>query len=196
MSRREGHNPDNCTIAGECMNAEEPTAVIDFPAQFLDKVVEILAKVGIDLPVVILQLFLLVLVLLALSVAVRALLPDWRKAAPLAMFAAATLALVAIGILFGMVAQMTLPNRLAGRVGALDLTNIRVELLDFRGESISTGGSVDSQTGEFFAYYKPAWFGRARALRISAAGCKTKDQPIAHGQLTTEIVWEFVCEQV
>jgi hypothetical protein len=178
------------------MNAEDPTAIIDLPAQSLDKVVEILAKVGIDLPVMILQLFLLALVLLALFIAVRAVLPDWRKAALPALFAAATLVLVVVGILFGMVAQMLLPNRLAGRVGAADLTNVRVELLDFRGESISTGGSVDSQSGEFFAYYKPAWFGRARALRISAAGCRTTDQPIARGQLTTEVVWEFVCEKV
>jgi hypothetical protein len=178
------------------MDAEDPTKIIDLPGQFLDKVVEILAKVGIDLPVMVLQLFLFLLVLLALSVALRAIFPNWREATLLALFAAATLMLVEIGIVFGIVTQALLPDRLGGRVGAADLSNVRVELLDFRGTSISTGGSVDSQTGEFFAYYKPLWYGRARTLRINAAGCRPQDQPIARSQLVAAGGWDFVCEKV
>jgi hypothetical protein len=177
------------------MNADDSAKLIDLPGQLLDKVVEALAKAGIELPALVLQLFLLVLVLLSLFVAVRALRPDWRRAGATALLSAGAIALIAIGILIGIAMQATLPNRLAGRVRAQDLASVQVELLDFRGQSISTGGSVDTQTGEFFTYYSPAWNGRARTLRISAVGCKTKDQPISRGQLRTEGVWEFVCEK-
>jgi len=177
------------------MNPDDSAKLIDLPGQLLDKVVEVLAKVGIELPALVLQVFLLVLVLLALFAAVRALRSDWRHASAPSLLGTGALGLIAFGILTGILMQATLPNRLAGRVHAQDLAGVRVELLDFRGESVSTGGSVDTQTGEFFTYYSPAWNGRARTLRISAAGCKTKDQPIARGQLRMESVWEFVCEK-
>jgi hypothetical protein len=176
------------------MNADDAAKLIDLPGQLLDKVVEVLAKVGIELPALVLQLFLLVLVLLALFVAVRALRPDWRQAGA-ALLGAGAIGLIAIGIGIGILMQVALPSRLAGRVNANDLAGLQVELLDFRGQSVSTGGSVDTQTGEFFTYYSPAWNGRARTLRIRAAGCTAKDQPISRGQLRTESVWEFVCEK-
>lgn len=177
------------------MNAEDSTRLIDLPGRLLDKVVEVLAKVGIELPALVLQLFLLVLVLLALIVAVRALRPNYLQAGAAALLGAGAIALIAAGILIGILMQASLPSRLAGRIQARDLAGVQVELLDFRGQSISSGGSVDTRTGEFFAYYSPAWNGRARTLRINAAGCKTMEQPISPGKLRTESVWEFACEK-
>ncbi len=175
----------------------DPLNLIDLPGQLLDKMVEVLAKVGIDLPALVLQVFLLVLVLLALFVAVRPLLPDWRSAKPLPLLAAGAIALIAIGIVFGIVSQALLPNRLIGRIAGTDLGAVRVELLDHRGETVSTGGTVDTQTGEFVAYYSPVWNGRARALRIAAAGCKPLDHAIARSRLDRgiEITWDFTCDK-
>jgi hypothetical protein len=123
--------------------------------------------------------------------AVRPLLADWqRQARPLR----AGDALVAIGI-FGIVSQTLLPDRLIGRVAAAELRGVRVELLDFRGQPVSTSGTVDTQTGEFIAYYSPAWYGRARTLRISAPECKPADHAIPRSRLETESSWDFPCEQ-
>jgi hypothetical protein len=173
----------------------DPIKLMDLPGQFLDKIVEVLAKVGIDLPALVLQLFLLALVLAVLTVALRSVLPGWRKAKLLPLLGAGAITLVAIGIVFGIVSQLMLPNRLAGRVAATDLTGLKVDLLDFRGEVVSTSGSVDTQTGEFIAYYSPAWNGRVRSLRISSAACKPRDHAVSRSRVQSENSWEFACEK-
>jgi hypothetical protein len=178
-------------------DAADPAKLIDLPSQLLDKVVEVLAKVGIELPALVLQLFLLALVLIALFATLRPLLPDWRNAKPLPLLAAGAIFLVAVGILFGIVWQALLPDHLTGRVAGQELAQVRVDLLDFRGHAVSTGGSVDTDTGEFIAYYSPAWNGRARVLRISSPACKPRELAIERGRLAaeTESVWDFRCEQ-
>jgi hypothetical protein len=175
----------------------DPTKLLDLPSQILDKVVEVLAKVGIELPALVLQLFLFVLVLLTLFVAMRQLWPDWRNAKLLPLLGAGGIALVAIGILFGMASQAALPDRLKGRVSGQELTDVKIELLDFRREAVSTGGTADTQTGEFIAYYSPIWNGRARTLRISSPSCKPREQAIPRGRLArgTETTWAFPCEK-
>jgi hypothetical protein len=173
----------------------DPLKLIDLPSQMLDKVVEVLARVGIELPALVLQLFLLALVLLALFAAVRALFPDWRNAKPLPLLGAGAIALIAVGIVFGIGSQVLLPDRLIGRVSGHDLDQPRVELLDFRGQVVSMSGSVDTQTGEFIAYYSPTWNGRARTLRIAATGCKPRDHAIPRSRLGTESIWDFTCEK-
>jgi hypothetical protein len=87
----------------------------------LDKVVEVLAKVGIELPALALQLFLLVLVLLALLAAMRPLLPDWDNAKPLPLLVAGGIALVAIWYRLRYRFHMLLPDRLVGRVSGQEL---------------------------------------------------------------------------
>lgn len=178
-------------------DAGDPLKWIDLPGQFLDRVVQALVKVGIELPALMLQVFLLALVLLALFVIARPLIADWRNAKLLPMLGAGAVALVALGIVFGIGSQLLLPDRVAGRVASADLTGVKVELLDFRNQPISTGGTADSQTGEFIAFYSPAWNGPARTLRISAPACKPRDQALARGRLArgSENTWEFACEK-
>lgn len=176
-------------------DAADPIKLIDLRNQLLEKVVEALSKVGIELPALALQLFLLMLVVMALLVSVRALLPDWRKAKPLPLLGTGAMALIAGGIVYGIVTQALLPDRLVGRVTGQEIGDVQVELLDFRGQTVSTSGSVDSQTGEFVAYYGPAWNGRARTLRVSASGCKPRDHAIARSRLGTESAWDFSCEK-
>ena len=173
---------------------DEATKLIERPGQILDKVVEALAKVGIELPALVLQLFLLVLTVVVLFVALRLARAE-TAAKPFELVGAVALGLVAVGIVFGIVAQALLPNRLIGRVVATDLRGVTVELLDFRGQGISTSGTVDSTSGEFIAYYSPVWYGRARTLRITATACKPRDHAMSRGRLRTESTWEFVCEK-
>ncbi len=178
-------------------DASDPVALLDVPGHLLDKVVEVLAKVGIDVPALALQLFLLVLVLITAFVVVRGLGSDWRSAKLPALLSAGAVGLVAGGIVFGIVSQMLLPDRLVGRVTGPELSGARVELLDFRGEAVSSGGAVDSDSGEFIAYYSPAWNGRARTLRISSSTCKPREEPIARNRLErgVETGWDFPCER-
>ena len=173
----------------------DPINLMDLPGQFLDKIVGVLAKVGIELPALATQLFLLVLFLVLLGVSLRSVLPDWRNPKLIPSLGAVAIALCAIGIVFGIVSQLMLPNRLAGRITGQDLTDVKVDLLDFRGDTVSTSGSVDSQTGEFIAYYNPAWNGRVRSLRISSAACKPRDHVVPRSRLGTDSNWDFVCEK-
>jgi hypothetical protein len=174
----------------------ETLKLVDLPGQLLDKIVEVLAKVGIDLPALILQGFLLVLVLLTLYVAVRPLREDWRNPKPVPLLIAATIALIAIGIVFGIVSQALLPDSVTGRVIGTNLSDVRVELLDQRGEVVSMGGSVDTQTGEFAAYYNPLWYGPARVLRITAVNCNPREYAISRNLLHQGVTaWNFTCEK-
>ena len=173
---------------------EEATKLIERPGQVLDKVVEVLAKVGIDLPALVLQIFLLMLTLVVLFVAFRMARAD-TVATSLAWLPAVALGLIVVGIVFGIIGQALLPNRLIGRVAAPDLNGLTVDLLDFRGQEISMNGTVDSGSGEFITYYSPLWYGRARTLRVTAPACKPRDHAMSRNRLRTESTWEFVCEK-
>lgn len=171
----------------------EPTELLGLPGRLLEQVVQLLAGVGIDLPALLLQGFLLVLVLVALFFGLRQLHASWPEVGALPALVAGATTLLALGIVFGIAAQALLPGQLVGRVQAVDLGGVNVALLDFRGETISSGGSVDSVSGEFVAYYQPLWHGRARQLRLQAPGCKPRDHLIAKSRLEAEETWEFSC---
>jgi len=172
----------------------EPADLLGLPGRLLEQVVEMLAGVGIELPALVLQGFLLVLVLLALFVALRPLRAAWPEVAAVSALTAGAIALVALGIVYGIAAQALLPGQFVGRLQAADLGGLRVALLDFRGATVSSGGSVDTASGEFVAYYRPLVHGRARTLRVVAPGCKPRDHAIARSRLDAEDAWEFSCE--
>lgn len=177
---------------------EETKAVeslLQWPADLLDRVVALLSKVGIDLAPLWLQLFLLVIVL-ALLVPVIQQVRARRKKDRLPLVAAAVLALVAAGVVIGIVENATTPGRVGGGIAFERLADLRVELLDFRDLTISTGsGLVDSASGRFALHYSPLVDGRARKLRISAAGCRPMDIPLGRAQLRagSEGQWSFQC---
>lgn len=171
---------------------------LDLPGQILDKVAGLLDKVGIELPALVSRLFLLALVTIVLWFALRKIWgKKWRRAKLPQTITAGALALVWLGIVYGVVWQLLAPDRLGGRVAGPALTEARVELLDFQGWSVSSGGSVDTQTGEFVAYYSPGLYGRARKLRISSPSCKAVVAPIPPGRLGrgAENTWSFPCER-
>lgn len=177
---------------------EETKAVeslLQWPADLLDRVVAVVSKVGIDLAPLWLQLFLLVIVL-ALLVPVIHRVRARRKKDRLPLVAAAVLALVAAGVVIGIVENATTPSRVGGSIIFERPTDLRVALLDFRDLTISMGsGLVDSVSGRFALHYSPLVDGRARKLRISAAGCKPMDVTLGRAQLraASEGQWSFQC---
>lgn len=177
---------------------EETKAVeslLQWPGDLLDRVVALLGKVGIDLAPLWLQLFLLVIVAALLIPVVRRLRAR-RKKDRLPLVAAAVLVLVCAGVVIGIVENATTPGRVGGSIAFERLGELRVALLDFRDMTISTGsGLVDSASGRFALHYSPLVDGRARKLRISAAGCRPMDIALGRAQLraASEGQWRFQC---
>jgi len=170
-------------------------SLLQWPADLLDRIVALLSKVGIDLAPLWLQLFLLVLVL-ALLVPVVKRVRARKKKDRLPLVAAAVLALVSVGVIIGIAENWTTPGRVAGSVAFERPADVRVALLDFREMTISTGsGQVDSSSGRFALHYSPLMDGRARKLRISAAGCKPLDTALGRAQLraASEGQWNYQC---
>lgn len=175
---------------------EDSEGVLSLPQQMLDRVLDLLSKVGIDLAALAVQLFLLTLVLVSFVVAARRL-RGARDSPSLASWLAVTaLGLVAAGIVIGVVDQARLPDRVLGRLDGIR-PGIHVELLDFRGQRVSPdSGGVDSETGVFVLHYRPIFDGRARRLRVSAPGCEPDEKPIPRALLRAKggSSWVFECK--
>lgn len=172
--------------------------ILEIPSQLLEKVIETLAKVGIELPALGWQLFLLALVMAVLYPAFRKLRSrePGERAIPLTETVA--LGLIALGIVWGVVSQTLLPRSLWGHVISINLQDVRVQLLDFRGRTISSGsGAVDTETGAFVLDDNPIVNGRARTLRIVAQGCAPRDYeiPRSHLRAGSELQWEYDCQE-
>jgi hypothetical protein len=174
-------------------NAAEP--ILAVPGQVLDQICAVLAKVGIDLAPLWLQLFLLAIV-------VAMFVPTWKKLRAreksdrVPLYAAIALGLLGVGILVGIAENATTPARVVGSVRSDHLADVRVSLVDFRDREISRdAGRVDTATGRFALHYAPLVDGRARKLRIVAPGCKPQDLDLSRAALRaeSEITWEHVC---
>jgi hypothetical protein len=149
--------------------------VFDLSLDLLDRVVTTLAKIGIELPVLVVQIFFVALLLTLLYPLLRTLLK--REKLPLTAPTVVALLLVVLGILYGIVDQALLPKYVSGRVATQNPTEVRVQLLDHQGRVISSGeGFVDSDTGAFALYYQPWLNGRAHALLLK--GCSDADKRI------------------
>lgn len=172
--------------------------VLDYPGEVLQKVVDLLSGVGVELGPVVIQGFLLVLVL-AVLVAFRRKLWPLSGAEHLALVAGAALLLVALGIVGHWVRLMVapLPDHVQGRVLAADLHQVRIGLLDHRGEAVPAGsGVVDTGNGEFVLRYRVGFGDRPRTLVVRRPGCVERQVPIGLAALRAGSFFEveFTCE--
>jgi hypothetical protein len=143
--------------------------VFDPLLDLLDQVLATLGKVGIELPALAVQVFLLVLMLTALYPIARAALR--REKLSLTAPAAVALGLGVLGLAYGLLDQALLPNYVSGIVAAPRAADVRVQLLDHQGRIVTSGeGRIDTQTGEFALYYRPWLDGRARGVLITGCG--------------------------
>lgn len=179
------------------MKATDPVdGLLQRPGELLDGIAAQLSKVGVDLAPLWLQLFLLAIVIALLIPVIKAVRAR-RKKDRLPLVAAVVLALVGVGVVIGIVENATTPRRVGGSIDFARRADLRLALLDFRDQPISEGsGRVDSATGRFALHYSPLVDGRARKLRISAAGCKPMDIALARAQLRAESEgqWGFQCD--
>jgi hypothetical protein len=163
--------------------------------ELLDQVVGALGKVGVVLPALVVQLFLLALVLAALYPVGRAIAS--RQQLPVTLPAAVALVLAVIGLVYGIVDQALLPSYVSGVVASATPADVRVQLLDYQSRIVTTGdGRVDSDTGAFALYYRPWLDGPARAILIT--GCRGTDPvrielPRAHVRAGTGSQRRYAC---
>lgn len=157
---------------------EEPTKFFTILQDLLKKILETLAGVGIELPAIVVQVFLLVLVLALIYL----LLPkpkEWREK-PLVTMGVVALALVAGGIFFTWIRQASIefPDQVRGSIiidaGASmsNYQNMHVELRDEKGHKMSTGTAyVDSENQSVFLYYSPEIGNLPKKILVNAPSC-------------------------
>ncbi len=173
--------------------------LLDYPGEVLQKVVDLLAGVGVEVSPLVTQVFLLVLVLAVLVVFRRKLWPPAR-AERLALVAGMALLLVALGLLghWARLLVAPLPDHVQGRVIAADLHQVRVALLDHRGEALPAGsGVVDTGSGEFALRYHVGFGDRPRTLVVRRPGCVEHRVPLGLAALRAGSCFEveFTCEE-
>lgn len=176
-------------------DAKAVDTLLQWPGELLDRITALLAKVGIDLAPLWLQIFMLALVAGLLVPALKRLRAR-RKADRVPLIAVVALALVALGVVIGLVDNATTPKRVAGTLRSDRLADARMVLLDFRDRSVSSGsGQVDTASGHFALHYSPLVDGRARKLRVSVPGCRAQDHELSRAQLraATEAQWAHQC---
>lgn len=151
-------------------DAKAVDALLQWLGDLLDRMTGLLAKVGIDLAPLWLQFFLLVLVAGLLVPAVKRLRPR-KKADRVPLVAVIALALVALGVVIGLVDNATTPGRVAGTLRSDRLADTRMALLDFRDRTVSSGsGLADTASGRFALHYSPL-VARSTPARMLCAPC-------------------------
>jgi hypothetical protein len=177
----------------------DPRLLVDIPSKLLDGVVDAWAKIGVEFPLLVIQLSLLMLVLLLLYTLLRRMRKDLQNAGSFSLVTAGALGLMALGILFSFFQELffPLPRDVGGKVKAASLHEVHVQLLDFRGHSISSNELVDSDNGAFSLPYQSTLRDRPRRLRVTAPGCEPQDFSLERTQLRagSAIEVEFSCRR-
>ena len=182
---------------------KDTLSIFDWIARILEKVVDVLQSVGIDLPPFILQIFLLALALVPFLLLVIQFVCDKNKRSLKRVMTVVGLGLIAFGILSNWVvlAVYPFPEQIKGRIIVRDKSapnrydGMRVELFDFHGQRISLGkGRVGTFHGRFALPYNVGFGDRPRRLRVTAPECPDREYPIGYIELRAgDITREFRC---
>jgi hypothetical protein len=175
------------------------SVLLDGVPKLLDGITDMLSGVGIELPPMASQSTLLALVAVPAYVLGRRQLKNKEHMPLPALLGLTGFALVALGILVSWASQLVwpLPEQVSGFVNAHPVpADLRVQLLDFRGDKISLSrGLVDSVDGRFVLDYKRSLGDRPRAIALSAPGCSTVEQKLSRAQLRSgqDLELDFSC---
>lgn len=177
---------------------------INLPVKVAELLARALAGIGLDLPLVVSQAFALVLYAAAVVWGVRRLRAgDPGKLTGWLVTVAFGLGILGVLAGWGQSLLSPLPTRVTGQVKLtaedpdVALSDVRVELLDFRGQNIAREpGIVDSRSGFFVLTYRPEVGDRPRHIRAVAAGCAELLTPIGRSRLESEASFlvPFTCE--
>jgi hypothetical protein len=180
-------------------NNAEGLNLLDYPAQFLDQLTGLVAKVGVELSPFATQAALLVLSIVIVA-AFRNQFWPLKTAKPIGVISAVALLLAAFAIVISWVNELArpLPDHIFGRVQATGLDGLYVSVRDFRDEMIAAGsGAVDSVSGEFALRYRAPFADRPRSLLFSKPGCADQRYNISREKLRSgeEFVVDFACRE-
>ena len=176
-------------------DAEGLGKLLQAASSILEAIGLMLGKLGIDLPLLVLQLFGLV-VLVGLAWPLYRKVRVRKKAERMAPIWLVVPALAALGIVFGIVDNATAPSRVSGTVKVTPGQTPRATLLDYRNQPVSIdSGLIDSVSGTVALHYSPLWVGQARKIRLSAAGCADQDIALPRAALRAgnDFQWGHVC---
>jgi hypothetical protein len=168
------------------------------PGDIIDAIGAQLARFGLDLAPLVLQVFFLVVIAAVAVPVVRGAIPKRgrKKPSTWSWAAVAAIVLLGVGVVIAVVDNATMPDQVTGKVQADKLEDVRVSLLGYTGTQISVDtGTVDTMNGAFALHYSPLVNGRARKLRVGAQGCKPLDGDLARPLLRagTPIEAAFTC---
>lgn len=164
---------------------------LNLPVEVTRQLTDGLATVGIQLPLAVTQLFLLVLSLAALVYGIRRLRREGASDLP-ALLLTVGFGLFVLGVLFAWGEELLypLPGELSGRVERLDrqdvgrFEGVRVALLNGAGEKVSREmGILDDRTGLFVLHYAPVFADPPRTLRVTAPDCLPLNHPLQRSDL-------------
>jgi len=177
---------------------------INLPVKTAELLAGALADVGLDLPLLASQAFAMMLYTAAFVWGVRKIRAEGADQL-VGWLVGVAFGIGVLGVLAGWAQSLLapLPPRVTGQVEIVGeahgarLTDVRVELLDFRGNNIALEpGIVDSRSGFFALSYAPEFGDRPRAIRASASTCRELDTPVGRNRLRNEASFliRFRCE--
>ncbi len=164
---------------------------LNLPIEVTRQLTDGLASVGIQLPLFVTQLFLLILSFTALIHGIRRLRREGASDLP-ALLLTVGFGLFVVGVMFAWGEELLypLPGQLSGRVDRIDRQDVdrfeglRVQLLNGSGEKVSReAGILDSRNGLFALSYEPVFADPPQTLRVTAPGCQAVDHHLQRSDL-------------
>jgi hypothetical protein len=177
---------------------------VNLPVKLAELLAKGLGDVGMDLPLVAAQAFALVLYGAAFVWGLRKIraegsgkLVGWLVSVGFGLGMAGVVGGWAQAFVAPLPLRVTGQVELTGGAGSVRLADVRVQLLDFRGDNIALEpGIVDSRSGHFVLTHAREFGDRPRAIRVSAPGCADLDAPISRSRLRSgaSFLVRFSCE--
>lgn len=178
---------------------------INLPVKAAELLAKALNGIGLDLPLAFAQIFAFVLYAAAFVWGIKRIREEgFGKLAGWLVSVAFGLGMVGIVSGWTLNLMSPLPTRVTGQVrldrdgSGMRLSNVRVALLDFRGNTISKEpGIVDSESGFFALSYEQSFGDRPRSIRTVAPGCADQVTAIGRSRLKSgaSFLVIYACEQ-
>ena len=172
------------------MNIED----LNLPVTISQHLTQLLGQIGIELSLLLIQLFTLVLCIAGCWFFIRRLRRNGIKDL-LSLLITTAFILFAIGILISLINNSLnpLPGHVSGEINVQDRTGanrylgLTVELIDFEGHNIAREqGLIDSRNGFFALSYQPDIADYPRFIRVSGVDCQTHDHVLTRSRLLSK----------
>ena len=170
---------------------------LSWPTQVVNELRAMLAEFNVPLPAVLAQLL-----AIAVLMVVGWYLFGSAKSGERSIIRAASRA-VLVGMVVGTLSIIVAwvdntiaprSHEIVGRLASSNATDLQVDLLDYKSESLGPRVEVDS-SGAFVVSYTPVFADPPKALRIRVADCEERDQPLTRAHLLgSEMTVQMKCD--